>query len=496
MSAGRGPRGVAASGGYAPVSSGETPAPVRARPIVASTYRPRDYLLRRVLAAADVAGVVCAAAVTLAIVPVHDPWPRLLLLAATLPAWVVLFRLYGLYERDVKRVSLSVLDDLPALFHAFLIGTLLLWAYIDLLGYEPGPGLPGAAVFGLAGVVSLSIWRLTARRLFLRVKGPSRVLLVGGSGLSPVLVRKMRDHPQYGLEPVGEVTVGDRPDAAVPWLGRLGEIDLPALAVNHRIDRVIVAATGISDEAMMSLVGDCGAASAKVSILPGHVDALGPSLEVDDIEGLTMLGLNPLVLARTSRALKRSLDLAGAVLGLLLMAPVLVAGAIAVRLDSPGPVLFRQRRVGRGGRPFTLLKFRTMIVDAERLAPGLRAESGDPDWLKLERDPRITRVGRLLRRTSIDELPQLWNVLRGEMSLVGPRPLIGSEDEQVVGWERTRLDLSPGVTGMWQVLGRTDIPFREMLRLDCLYVTNWSLWLDVKLIARTLPAVFGRRGAN
>src|SRR4029079_12312876 len=126
----------------------------------------------------------------------------------------------------------------------------------------------------------------------------------------------------------------------------------------------------------------------------------------------------------------------------------------------------------------------------------LRAESSDPDWLKLDHDPRITRVGHLLRKTSLDELPQLWNVLVGEMSLVGPRPLVGSEDELIAGWSRTRLDLAPGVTGLWQVLGRTDIPFRDMVSLDYLYVTNWSLWLDIKLIARTVPVVLIRRGAN
>jgi exopolysaccharide biosynthesis polyprenyl glycosylphosphotransferase len=464
--------------------------------MVASTYRPRDYLLRRALAAADLLGVVCATAATLAVLPAHEAWPGIVLLVPTLPAWLVLFRAYGLYERDVKRISLSVLDDLPALFHAFVIGTLALWLYIDLLGYEPGPGLPGAAVFAAVGIASVSCSRLAARRLFLRIKGPARVLLIGGSAISAMLVRKMKDHPEYGLDPVGEVTIDDRSDTPVPWLGRLEEVDMTALALSSRIDRVIVSAPEIDDEAMMELMGDCGAAAAKVSILPGHIDALGPSLEVDDIEGLTMLGLNPLVLARTSRVLKRSLDLVGATFGLLLLSPLLLAAAIAIRLESPGPVLFRQRRVGRGGRSFTLLKFRTMIVDAEARTDELKARSGDPNWLKLADDPRITRTGRVLRQASIDELPQLWNVLRGEMSLVGPRPLIGSEDEQVSGWERTRLDLAPGVTGMWQVLGRTDIPFREMLKLDCLYVTNWSLWLDVKLIARTIPAVLGRRGVN
>jgi exopolysaccharide biosynthesis polyprenyl glycosylphosphotransferase len=494
----RGPaaNGALAPAGYPAAPDAEIDDRARPRSIVASTYRPRDYLLRRALAAADIAGIVSAAVLTLAVVPVREPWPGILLLLTMLPAWMVLFRLYGLYERDVKRVSLSVLDDLPALFHAFLVGTLLLWGYIELLGYQQGPGLRGAAVFGVVGVISVSFSRLVARRMFIHIVGPSRALLVVGSDLGTMLVRKMRDHPSYGLEPVGEVTVDGVSSTGIRPLGALGDVDLTALARELRIDRVIVAAPGLDDEAMMELVGDCGAAEAKVSILPGHVDALGPSLEVDDIEGMTLLGLNPLVLAPTSRAMKRTLDVVGSGLGLLLLAPLLAVAALAVRLDTPGPALFRQRRIGREGRPFTLLKFRTMVVDAEASTEELRVGSGDPDWLKIEHDPRVTRVGRILRRASIDELPQLWNVIRGEMSLVGPRPLIGSEDSLVSGWERTRLALLPGVTGMWQVLGRTDIPFREMLKLDCLYVTNWSLWLDIKLIARTVPAVLARRGVN
>jgi lipopolysaccharide/colanic/teichoic acid biosynthesis glycosyltransferase len=175
---------------------------------------------------------------------------------------------------------------------------------------------------------------------------------------------------------------------------------------------------------------------------------------------------------------------------------IFIGIAIAIKLDSRGPVFFRQDRVGRRGRSFTLLKFRTMVPDAEQKAEGLWEQSDDPNWLKLDNDPRVTRVGRFLRHTSLDELPQLLNVLRGDMSLVGPRPLIPLEDEQITGWSRTRLELAPGITGLWQVLGRTSIPFEEMIKLDCLYVTNWSMWMDLKLILRTVPAVVLRRGAN
>ncbi len=166
-----------------------------------------------------------------------------------------------------------------------------------------------------------------------------------------------------------------------------------------------------------------------------------------------------------------------------------------LRLTSRGPVFFRQERVGRGGRSFELLRFRSMCVDAEQRKAGLAAHNqAAKGFFKIADDPRITRVGRLLRRTNLDELPQLLNVLRGEMSLVGPRPLIPQEDRRVVGWHRRRLELTPGITGHWQVLGSSRIPLDEMVAIDYLYVANWSPWTDVKLLLRTIPHVLGARG--
>jgi exopolysaccharide biosynthesis polyprenyl glycosylphosphotransferase len=478
------------------VAAGERPAGAHER-IVATERRPRDYHLRRALATADLLAVAAACAITFVV----GSWPAepgaLVWLLPTLLAWLVVFRLYGLYERDVKRISPSALDDLPPLFHAFVLGTLLLAAYVSLLqGEAVAPA--DAIVFGISGVLLASVFRVVARRATLRFGGPSRVLLVGGSAVGEILVRKIRSHPEYGLDPVGEVSLnGHRPAAPdLPCLGRLEDVELRRLAQRHDIERVIVMAPDLPDEVMMDLIHECAAAQLKVSVVPSHFEALGPSVAIDEIEGLTILGLNPLVLSRSSRFLKRSLDLVGACAGLALAAPVLVAFAAAIKLGSDGPVLFRQRRIGRGGEPFTLLKFRTMVVDAEARTEELWSLSDDPDWLKLDRDPRITAIGRFLRATSLDELPQLWNVLIGEMSLVGPRPLIGEEDELIAGWSRSRLDLAPGVTGLWQVLGRTEIPFRDMVSLDYLYVSNWSLWLDIKLIVRTVPAVLMRRGAN
>ena len=194
---------------------------------------------------------------------------------------------------------------------------------------------------------------------------------------------------------------------------------------------------------------------------------------------------------------KRILDLGICLAVMPIVAPILIACAIAVRIDSPGPILFRQQRTGRHGVRFGMYKFRTMVANAEELKASLAHLNilPAPDF-KIIDDPRITRVGRFMRKTSLDELPQFWNIARGEMSVVGPRPLIESEDCQIAGWARSRLELTPGLTGLWQVLGRTSIPFEEMVKLDYLYVTNWSLWADLRLILRTVPAMVTQRGAN
>jgi len=198
----------------------------------------------------------------------------------------------------------------------------------------------------------------------------------------------------------------------------------------------------------------------------------------------------------TYRVVKRGIDLTLASVALALLAPLLLALALAVQASSPGPPLFRQPRAGRFGEQFTMLKFRTMVLDAESRRSGLLAQSQEGAWLKLEHDPRVTGIGRLLRRTSLDELPQLLNVVRGDMSLVGPRPLPLVEHAQLPTWSTQRLELRPGLTGLWQVEGRTRISFQEMLRLDCEYVGELSWWTDFKILVRTVPAVLVGKGAN
>jgi lipopolysaccharide/colanic/teichoic acid biosynthesis glycosyltransferase len=180
---------------------------------------------------------------------------------------------------------------------------------------------------------------------------------------------------------------------------------------------------------------------------------------------------------------------------LLAIGPLMLLIAIATKLDSRGPVLFRQLRVGQHGQRFHMFKFRTMVRDAEAMKDSLRDLNEAQEGLfKIADDPRVTRVGKLLRKSSLDELPQLFNIIRGEMSLVGPRPLVIEEDQQIEGWQRQRLELMPGMTGQWQILGPARVPLREMVAIDYLYIANWSLWIDIKILLRTVPHVIGRRG--
>ena len=414
-----------------------------------------------------------------------------------LAVFLLLFKLYGLYDGDRRRLGHSTVDDIPGVFHAAVMGTLGLWGYLKLAPVDQLVFLQVALALCLTILLPLAS-RCALRRALPGLVAKERVLLVGSGPSAHLLVAKLRSDRCRGLQLVG-CLCDDGPGrpAPEPGLPRLGGLDeLSRACREHAIDRVMLASPAIEAERVADLVRDANRDNVCVTLLPSVLDVLGPSTEVDELEGVTVLAVNPARFTRSSALLKRGLDVVVSSVALLALLPLLPIMAAAIKLDSPGPVFFRQRRLGRGGRVFVLIKLRTMVADAEAHAADLQAQSAHAAWLLLDRDPRITRLGQLLRTWSIDELPQLWNVLRGEMSLVGPRPMPLATGRHIHGWGRRRHDLTPGLTGMWQVLGRTAIPFEEMIKLDYLYVTNWSVWRDVRLLLRTVSVVLSRHGAN
>ena len=468
-----------------------TPLPIaEARGPAAS--RRRDALFRRALAAADASAVLAALALTidLSAQPLRFTW----VLPLTLPLVLLGAKVSGLYDRDASVLRKTTLDEMPRLVQLATLYALLAW-------------LSGRVVLGgtLARRDGLMLWlllalllvltRATARALALRLAPAERCLFIGDRASGDAVASKLVHHCGVRAEVVARVDLAQ----AAPWSAdatsprKLAEIR--NLAQSLDVHRAIVAPRSADAGEMLDLVRTLKAVGLRVSVLPRLLEVVGSAVEFDDLHGVTLMGLRRFELTRSSALAKRALDVLGAALGLLAVAPLMALIAVAIKLDSRGPVFFRQLRVGQHGERFEMLKFRTMVPDAEALKESLRDRNEAQDGLfKIADDPRITRVGRILRKSALDELPQLFNVLRGEMSPVGPRPLVTDEDERVEGWHRRRLELTPGMTGHWQILGPARVPLREMVAIDYLYVANWSLWTDVKIMLRTVPHVIGRKG--
>ena len=259
---------------------------------------------------------------------------------------------------------------------------------------------------------------------------------------------------------------------------------------------VFVAASALSANEMGYVAKAVRLEGVEVRVTATLPEVLSSRVAVQSLGGVTALSLRPVRLTGTQAVIKRAFDIVVAGLGLVLLSPVLAAIAVAVKVTSPGPVLFRQKRVGHRGRPFTMLKFRTMQVGADSMVEELRAEHGvDGLMFKMKDDPRVTRAGRFLRKVSLDELPQLINVVIGDMSLVGPRPPLPEEVTRYEDWQFDRLEVPPGISGLWQVSGRADLSFEDCVRLDLFYIENWSLAYDLYILAKTIPVLVSKRGA-
>ncbi|HSE30316.1 MAG TPA: sugar transferase [Pyrinomonadaceae bacterium] len=436
--------------------------------------------------------------------------------------FVVLIRLLSLQYYNLYRLrgEFSFFDDTVRLFKSAAIGSLLIVAAAFLYrgGFQFRAFSYARSIFVLdfllsfAAVVALRLLvrslQMLARRRQLNL---IPTLVVGQGPEAALCIREMRERPSLGYRVIGVVenSTGEAPGQTtyegVPVISNLS--GLPDAIRDSAANEVIIADPSVNSDELFEVMMRCGRRRGiEFRIAPSLFNCLPQKTEIDQIGILPMIRLFREPLSSGARLVKRSFDLLTSTLAILLLFPVWSLIALLIKLDSKGPVFYTQERVGMDGRLFLLYKFRTMKADSDPeihkeyqrafIAGRAEANLGDANQptYKLKADPRVTRLGKWLRRTSLDEVPQLLNVLMSEMSIVGPRPPIAYEVESYALWHRKRLDMKPGVTGLWQVSGRNRLPFEEMVRLDLYYIENWSLLLDVKIILRTVFVMLGREG--
>jgi exopolysaccharide biosynthesis polyprenyl glycosylphosphotransferase len=425
----------------------------------------------------------------------------------TLPFWPVVAKLHGLYDRDEWNPDHSSVDDVVGVFHIVTVCCWLLLAGCLLAGVSTVEEHK-LVTFWLAAVLVLPLTRAVVRaRCRHSASFQQNAIILGAGDVGQLVARKLINHPEYGVNVVGfldrhpKARRADLPE----HLTVFGDTErLPEIIERLDIERVIVAFSREPDRGTLERIRRLSAHDVQVDLVPRLFDVVGPRGVVHSVEGLPFVSLPPVRLTPFSRLLKRSLDLVVASIVLVVTAPLVAIVAVLIRRDSPGPVLFRQTRLAQGRREFTAFKFRTMRADTDaaahsefiRRTMALRATTEANGLYKLDRTDVVTRVGRWLRRTSLDELPQLINVLRGEMSIVGPRPCIPYETEHFEAHHYERFLMPQGMTGLWQVTARANATFREALDMDVAYVRGWSLALDLRLLLRTPLQLLRQRSAT
>lgn len=445
----------------------------------------REALHRRLLALGDMASTSVALVLVLSVLGK----PEVAFAAAAGAALLVfLFKAAGLYDRDDLRMVHSTLDEVPVLAQLtglFALGLAIVDTIISVRPFEADQ----IAVLWIGALGAVLVGRVTARAVAGRTS-PIERCLVFGEVRRAERIRQKLAASRARASVIASLPLGGEGAEEIDWVSSPDM--LREFVAEFKVHRIIIAPATTDTRGVVDLIRVAKAVGVRVSILPRMFEVVGSAVEFDDVDGMTMLGIRRFGLGRSSRALKRLFDIFVASIALLMLSPIISGIAAAIWLESRDPIFFRQVRVGRDGKHFRIFKFRSMMVDADAQKEALRSlnEAG-AGLFKIADDPRVTSVGRFLRHTSLDELPQLLNVLRGEMSLVGPRPLVIDEDAQVLGLDRSRLHLTPGMTGPWQVLG-VRVPMQEMVGIDYLYVTNWSLWLDFKILVRTARHVLWR----
>lgn len=485
----------------APATAPPSPRPPQPRTDIAarlglagpSGSRRRGALLRRLLAAGDWAALIGALCVATAATSATDI-ATLFWAVLFSPVWILVLKLHGLYDKDHRRIRHSTLDELPALVSASALGTL---ALDGLLALSPtGPlAATSAIIVGVGALAGSFVVRAVLRFLWRRLIGVATGIVIGAPAAAELVARRAATHPEARLRLIGYLSPSaEAPEASK--LPRLGSIaDISRVAHQYEVERVVVTEQEMSEPAAERLIEECKAAGLGLSFLPQHYGLLGPGIELNRLAELPVLDFRFSDPSRSTEALKRTMDVTVSVTMLILLSPAILAIALLILIDSGRPVFFRQRRAGRDGEPFTMVKFRTMVRGAEdQLDRLVDLKELDEPAFKIANDPRVTRIGRLLRRFSLDELPQFVNVLKGEMSLVGPRP----EEEAVVALynerQRVRLAVKPGMTGPMQVYGRGGLTFEERLAMERDYLDNLSVTGDLAILLRTPGAIIRGEG--
>ena len=426
-------------------------------------------------------------------VPLREYIPVSLILTAIL---LVVYRMEGLYT---PKRGTSWLDEVYTIF----IGTLAGIAVMIVVTFFYRPQFYSRLLFGYAGIsvtLTLSLGRLIVRQIWGSLRGRGigvdRVLVVGAGEIGRAIMRSIMALPQLGYRVVGFID-DEVPEKSIGRFPSLGSTkDLPRLLQERTVDEVIITLPWTSHEVIIKMVAQCERVRVRARIVPDLFQMSLSRVDVEEVGGIPLLGVKEVSIRGWNLALKRAIDVIVSATTLLLLSPLILLIAALTRLESPGPPLFRQTRIGRKGKPFTLYKFRSMRPEAEEeLSKVGDLDEAEGVFFKIREDPRRTRVGKLLRRLSLDELPQMYNILTGEMSLVGPRPALPGEVERYEEWHRRRLGVLPGLTGLWQVMGRSDLTFDEMVMLDLFYIENWALWLDLKIMLMTIPTVLSGKGA-
>jgi exopolysaccharide biosynthesis polyprenyl glycosylphosphotransferase len=467
----------------------------------------RAQLVPRSLLVADLLGLGLAYYLTTLLISGDGAFGstrELVVFVLTLPCWVIAAKLHGLYERDQERADHSTTDDVVGIFHIVIIGIWILLLASRMAG-RGGPGIYALTVFSALAICAVPIARTVARDACKRSGAyQQNTLIVGAGEIGQLIGRKLVKHPEYGLNVVGFVDRDPRQRRAdlpehFTILGPPEQIiDIIRLL---DVERVVIAFAQEPVAEMLTLVRQLRGLPIQIDVVPRLFELIGPRVGLYSVEGIPLLGLPPTRASRGRRMVKRGIDVIGAGVGLAALAPLFGYIALRIRMDSPGPILFRQVRLKANMVEFTVFKFRTMAVETDEAAHrdyiaatmSSRAQSNGNGLYKLDRAASVTSFGCWLRRTSLDELPQLINVLRGDMSLVGPRPCIPYELEHYQRHHFERFSVPQGLTGLWQVTARANASYGESLDMDVAYVRGWSLGLDLRLLLRTPLQVFHQR---